>query len=192
RALRWARRVADRSPDGQLYVNLGGLDPGGTPVAPAEALRGFLALLGVPPQRVPTTLEARAALYRSLLAGRRMLVVLDNARDAAQVRALLPASPTCLVLVTSRHQVTSLAALEDAHHLTLDLLTPAESRQLLAERLGTDRVDAEPQAVEQIITGCARLPLALAVVAARAAVNPGLPLASLADQLSRARSRLDA
>ncbi|MFS8521870.1 MAG: tetratricopeptide repeat protein [Micromonosporaceae bacterium] len=191
-ALHWAHRVADRFPDGQLYVNLRGYDPSGSPLSPAEALRGFLDALGVPPQRVPTTLEARAALYRSLLADRRMLVVLDNARDAAQVRALLPASPTCLVLVTSRHQVTSLAALEDAHHLTLDLLTPDESRQLLQARLGADRVGAEPQAVERIIAGCARLPLALAVVAARAAVNPGLPLASLADQLSRARSRLDA
>jgi hypothetical protein len=191
-AVHWAHRVAGRFPDGQLYVNLRGFHPTGTPVTPAEAIRGFLDALGIPPQRIPTSLDAQAALYRSLLAERRMLIVLDNAACSEQVRPLLPASPTCLVLVTSRHHLTSLTVLEAAHPITLDLLSTTEARQLLAQRLGADRVEAEPHAVEQIITGCARLPLALAIVAARAATHPRFPLATIAVQLRQTRSRLDA
>jgi tetratricopeptide (TPR) repeat protein len=156
---------------------------------PAEAVRRFLDALGVPPQRVPVDLDAQAALYRSQLAGKRMLVVLDNARDTGQVRPLLPGAPTCLVLVTSRNRLTSLVAAEGAHPLTLDLLTDDEARELLTRRLGPDRVAAEPQAVEQIISACVRLPLALAIAAARAA-QTRFPLTVLAAELADAQGRL--
>src|SRR5262249_5743225 len=144
-AVCWAHRVADRFPDGQLYVNLRGFDPAGPPMAPAEAVRGFLDAFEVPAERVPVGLEAQASLYRSILAGRRVLVVLDNARDAAQVRPLLPGSPGCVVLVTSRTRLTSLVAVEGARPLTVGLLSVAEARDLLARRLGPDRVAAEPE-----------------------------------------------
>jgi predicted ATPase len=127
-AVHWAHQIAGRFPDGQLYVNLHGYGPSRTPVASAEAIHTFLYALQVPPERIPAGLDARAGLYRSLLAGRRMLVVVDNARDAAQVRPLLPGSPGCLALVTSRDQLTGLAAAEGAHLLTLDVLTEAGGR----------------------------------------------------------------
>ncbi|WP_173071773.1 BTAD domain-containing putative transcriptional regulator [Phytohabitans houttuyneae] len=190
-AVHWAHRVADRFPDGQLYVNLRGFDPAG-PVPPDEAVRGFLDALHVPGQRIPVGLDAQSALYRSLLAGRRMLVVLDNALDADQVRPLLPGSPGCLVIVTSRNQLAGLVAAEGAHPVPLDLLDPDEAARLLARRLGADRVAAEPAAVAAIVTACAALPLALVIVAARAATRPGLSLAALAEELRQARGGLDA
>jgi len=188
-AVYWAHRVADRFPDGQLYVNLRGFGPSGQAVAPAEAVRRFLDALDVAPERIPVDLDAQAALYRSLLAGRRMLVVLDNARDSAQVRPLLPGAPTCLVVVTSRNQLSGLVAADGAHPIDLDLLTVAEARELLARRLGIQRVTAEPGVVEEIITRCARLPLALALVAARAAARPRMPLRLLAGELADAGPR---
>jgi hypothetical protein len=189
-AVHWAHQVADRFPDGQLYVNLRGFDPSGSVMAPAEAVRRFLDALQVPPERIPVDLDAQAALYRSQLACKRMLVVLDNARDTVQVRPLLPGAPTCLVVVTSRGQLTSLVAVDGAHPLTLDLLTEAEARELLARRLGPDRIAAEPQAVEQIVGCCARLPLALSIAAARAEQS-GFPLAALAGELAETGRRLD-
>jgi tetratricopeptide (TPR) repeat protein len=191
-AVYWAHQVASRFPDGQLYVNLRGFDPAGSPMTPAQAVRGFLDAFDVPPERIPVSLDAQAALYRSLMAGRRVLVVLDNARDADQVRPLLPGSAGCLVVVTSRNRLTSLIAAEGARPLTLDLLTGEEARELLTGRIGADRAAAEPQAVKEIITSCARLPLALSVVAARAATNPGFPLAVLASELHDARGCLEA
>jgi DNA-binding SARP family transcriptional activator len=191
-AVHWAHRVADRFPDGQLYVNLRGFDPSGSVMSSEEAIRGFLDGLKVSPQRIPTGLDAKAALYRSLLAGRRILVLLDNALDAKQVRPLLPAAPGCLVLVTSRDELTGLVATEGAHPLSLDLLTHDESRQLLARRLGPDRIAGEPAAVEEIIARCARLPLALAIVAARAATHPNFRLQALAAEISDSCERLDA
>src|SRR5262249_58646808 len=149
-----------------LYVNLRGFDPSGSVMEPAEAVRRFLDALQVPPERIPVDLDAQATLYRSQVAGRRMLVVLDNARDTAQVRPLLPGAPTCLVVVTSRNQLTSLIAADGAHPISLDLLTDDEARQLLAQRMGADRVAAEPEAGWELITRCARLPLAVALVAA--------------------------
>ncbi|WP_198655194.1 AfsR/SARP family transcriptional regulator [Streptomyces geranii] len=191
-AVHLAHQVADRFPDGQLYVNLRGFDPAAPPLPPQEALRGFLDALGAPPQRIPAGLDAQAALYRSLLADRRVLVLLDNARDAGQVRHLLPASPGCLVVVTSRNRLTALTTTHGAHPLTLDVLTPAEARASLALRLGAERVAAEPAAVDEIVELTARLPLALAVVAARAASYPGFPLAALAAQLRDAHGGLAA
>ncbi|HEU4422907.1 MAG TPA: BTAD domain-containing putative transcriptional regulator [Pilimelia sp.] len=190
-AVHWAHQVSHRFPDGQLYVNLRGFDPNGSAMEPGEALRGFLDAFGVPSQRTPVSLEAQAALYRSLLAGRRVLVLLDNARDTDQVRPLLPGSPGCLVLVTSRSRLSGLVT-AGAVPLALDLLTATEARDLLIRRLGKDRVGAEPEAVDDIITACARLPLALSIVAARAAVHPRFTLAALADELREARGGLDA
>jgi DNA-binding SARP family transcriptional activator/tetratricopeptide (TPR) repeat protein len=191
-AVHWAHRVADRFPDGQLYANLRGFDPDGSAVSPADALGSFLEALHVPPSRIPVDLAARAALYRSLLAQRRVLVLLDNARDADQVRPLLPGAPGCLVVVTSRNRLSGLVAAEAAHPVVLDLPSPAEARQQLVRRIGAQRTAAEPEAVAEIVAACARLPLALAIVAAQAATHPGFPLKSLADQLRTARGGLDA
>ena len=185
----WAHRVADRFPDGQLYVDLRGFSPGGQAVAPAEAVRRFLDALNVPPERIPVDLDAQTALYRSQLAGRRVLVVLDNARDSAQVRPLLPAASGCMVLVTSRNQLSGLVAADGAHPLDLSVLSVGEARELLARRLGAQRVAAEPNAVEEIIARCARLPLALTLVAARAAGRPRVALHMLAGELADARRR---
>src|SRR5690348_2824289 len=191
-AVHFAHQVAGDFPDGQLYVNLRGFDPAGPPMTPGEAVRIFLDALGVRAGQLPASLDAQAGLYRSLLAGRRMLVLLDNARDAGQVRPLLPASPGCLVLVTSRNQLTSLAAAEGAMPLALDLLSGEEAEELLAARLGGDRLAADRAAARELTGLCARLPLALAIAAARATTQPALPLADLAAELRDAGGRLDA
>ncbi|MGW2892573.1 AfsR/SARP family transcriptional regulator [Streptomyces griseoruber] len=191
-AVHWAHRVRKVFPDGQLYINLRGFDPGGSVVSPAEAVRAFLDALGVPPTRIPDGLQAQTGLYRSLLADRRVLVLLDNALDAGQVRPLLPGMPGSLALVTSRNRLTSLAATEGARLLPVDLLAPADARHLLAGRLGARRVAAEPAAADEIIARCAGLPLALSIVAARAEALPGTSLAALATELEEADGRLDA
>ena len=189
-AVHWSHQIAGRFPDGQLYVNLRGFDPGGQPVRPAEAIRGFLDALGVPAQRIPAGLDEQAALYRSQLADRRVLVVLDNARDTSQVRPLLPGSAGCLTVVTSRDHLGGLIVSEGARAVLLDLMTTAEAHDLLANRLGPERLSAEPQAVSDLIEVCAHLPLALSIVAARATLTPALSLTELAAQLRDARDRL--
>jgi DNA-binding SARP family transcriptional activator/DNA polymerase III delta prime subunit len=191
-AVHWAHRVVDQFPDGQLYLNLRGFDAEAVRLDAEEALQVLLEALGVASLRIPAGLAARAALYRSRLAGRRMLVVLDNARDDNQVRPLLPGAPGCMVLVTSRNRLTGLIATEGASPVVLDLLDDAGARAALAERIGTDRLLAEPQAVDEIIARCARLPLALAVVAARAVTNPGFSLSALAKELTEVQTPLDA
>jgi transcriptional regulator with XRE-family HTH domain/tetratricopeptide (TPR) repeat protein len=192
-ALHWAHRVAHQFKDGQLYANLRGFDTGNEgPADPADVLRGFLDALGVHPERLPADTEGLAALYRSVLAGRRMLVLLDNAADAAQVRPLLPASPYSLVIVTSRRELATLAGREGARLVQLDVLTEHEANELLVTRLGRERAAAEPWAVTELATLCARLPLALSVVVARAAAAPNLPLSSLAAELTELGGRLDA
>jgi tetratricopeptide (TPR) repeat protein len=153
-------------------------------------VRGFLDALGVAVARIPQGLDAQSGLYRSLLAGKRMLVMLDNARDADQVRPLLPGSPGCLAIVTSRNQLSGLVA-EGARPLSLDLLSTAEARDLLARRLGAGRVAGEPGPVDEIIERCARLPLALAIAASRAATSPRFPLAAIAAELRQANRALD-
>jgi DNA-binding SARP family transcriptional activator/tetratricopeptide (TPR) repeat protein len=190
-AVHWAHQAAGRFADGQLYVNLRGFDPSGAPAAPADAIRGFLGSLGVPPERLPPDADAQAGLYRSLLAGKRMLIVLDNARDEQQVRPLLPASPASLVLITSRNQLAGLAAADGARLLTVDVLADDEAVQLLTARIGTARAAAEPGATGEIAELCAHLPLALAVAAARAVTRPGFPLAQLTAELRDASGRLD-
>ena len=189
-AVHWAHRVADRFPDGQLYVNLRGFHPDAPAMTPAEAIRGFLDAFAVPPEQIPVSLDAQAALYRSIVAGRRVLVLLDNALDTEQVRPLLPGTPGCLVVVTSRSTLSDLVAAEGAHPFTLDVFTDNGARDFLIERLGADRVAAEMGAVQDIAAQCARLPLALAVVASRAAIHPQFPLATLSTQLSAARHEL--
>lgn len=191
-AVHWAHQVADRFADGQLYANLRGFDPSGNPAATTEVVRGFLNSLGVPPEQVPSTAGAQAALYRSLLAGRQILIVLDNARDEQQVRPLLPASQRSLVIITSRNQLTGLAVDGGAQLIGLDLLNQDEAVQLLTTRIGKSRVAAEPGAVGEIARLCAHLPLALAVTAARAAARPRFPLTQLAAELRSVPGRLDA
>jgi len=190
-AVYWAHRVADQFPDGQLYVNLRGFDPTGSAMEPADAVRRFLDALGMPPERIPADLDAQIALYRSRLAGRRMLVLLDNARDSAQARPLLPGTPSCFAVVTSRSQLTGLIATDGAHPVHVDVLSEDESKELLARRLGADRLATEPEAVDEIVERCARLPLALAILAARAATHPQLPLYTLAHELRECCDRLD-
>lgn len=189
-AVHWARRAAERFPDGQLFVDLRGFDPAGQLVSPAEALRGFLDALHARPDQIPNGADAQAALYRSLVAGKRMLIVLDNARDAEQVRPLVPGSAQCLVIVTSRCQLAGLAG-SDARLLNLDVLTTPDAVGLLADRIGEGRVRGEPEATAELARLCAGLPLALVVAAARAAAHPSFPLAALAAELRDARTRLD-
>lgn len=191
-AVHWSHQIRDRFPDGQLYVNLRGFDRAGAAMDPADAVRGFLDAFAVPPERIPVDLDAQGALYRSILADLRVLIVLDDARDAHQVRPLLPGSAGCLVVVTSRIQLIGLAATDAAHTVSIDLLSRDEARRLLSRRLGAERVAAEPAAVNAIIRACAGLPLALSVVTARAAANPRLSLAGLAEELGETRGRLDA
>ena len=189
-AVHWAHQVAGQFPDGQLYVNLRGFGPSADPVAPDWAVRGFLDALGVPAERIPATLDAQTGLYRSLLAGKRMLLILDNALDEDQVRPLLPASPGCLAVVTSRTKLTGLVTAEGARLVPLDVLTDAEARELLARRLGPAPASNEPQAADELIGQCARLPLALSIAATRAA--EGFPLGALAAELRDEHTRLDA
>ncbi|MGW1190048.1 AfsR/SARP family transcriptional regulator [Streptomyces sp. NPDC002559] len=191
-ALHWAHRAAPDFPDGQLYVNLRGFDSAAGPVPPGEAVRGFLEALSVPPERIPDPLEARAALLRTETAGRRLLFVLDNATDAAQVRPLLPGGAGCAVVVTGRGRLAGLAVTDGALLLCLDVLSREEAHELLVARLGTDRVAAEPEAAAELIELCARLPLALAVTAARAVGRPGFALSAVAAELRDTRGRLDA
>lgn len=191
-AVHWAHNVADRFPDGQLYVNLRGFDPAGQPLASGDAVRGFLDALGVPSDRIPVSLDAQVALYRSLLADRQILVVLDNVRDSDQVRPLLPGSAGCVALVTSRVRLSGLITAEGARPLTVDLLPVADARQLLARRIGLKRVEAEHGAVDEIIAMCAQLPLALSIVAARAATHPTFPMTAIAAELRDARGSLEA
>jgi DNA-binding SARP family transcriptional activator len=191
-AVHWAHRAAGQFPDGQLHVNLRGYDPSGAPLTAAEATRILLNGLGVPREQIPDTQDAQAGLYRTLMADRRMLIVLDNARDPDQVRPLLPGGAGCVVLVTSRSTLPGLVAAVGACPVPLDLLAEWDAQALLAARIGSARTDAEPTAVRQIIALCARLPLALAITAARAAARPAIPLAALAGELSAEQDRLDA
>ncbi|MFF0772153.1 BTAD domain-containing putative transcriptional regulator [Nonomuraea wenchangensis] len=191
-ALHWAHQQADRFPDGQLYVNLRGFAPGTQPVSPAVAVRGFLDALGVAAAAIPADPDAQAALYRSLVAGKRMLVVLDNAATSSQVIPLLPGGSTCTVLITSRNKLTTLVASHGARLILLDVLSQDEARDLLVRHLGADRLTAEPEAVEDLLRVCGNLPLALGIVAARVAAHPGLPLSVLAEELADHSSWLDA
>ena len=177
-ALRWSHQVQDRFPDGQLYVNLRGYDPG-RPLTPLEALHRFLSALGVAAAAAPADTEAAAALYRSLLADRRMLIVLDNAATAAQVRPLLPGDSRCLAVVTSRGRLSGLAIREGAHRLTLGTLPEPEAVALLRAVTGGFRAEDDPDKLVELARLCARLPLALRIAAERAASHPYMRLDDL-------------
>ncbi|MEU1179236.1 tetratricopeptide repeat protein [Streptomyces sp. NPDC005820] len=188
-AVHWAHRARDRFPDGQLYVNLRGYDPE-QPMTAADALVRFLTALGVAGQDVPLEPDDRAARYRSEIADRRMLIVLDNAATVEQVRPLLPGTGTCAVLVTSRDSLAGLVAREGAHRLDLDLL-PADAARALLRRLVGPRAEAEPESVDALAAQCARLPLALRVAAELAVARPATPLAELVAELTDQQRRLD-
>jgi tetratricopeptide (TPR) repeat protein/transcriptional regulator with XRE-family HTH domain len=191
-AVGWAHQAAVRFPDGQLYANLCGFGSADKILAASTAIRGFLDALGIQAGQIPPDAASKAGLYRSLLAGKRVLIVADNARDSEQIRPLLPGSPGCLVLVTSRNRLIGLSAAEGARLITLDVLTDGEARELLTQRLGARRARAEPGAVGDLARLCGRLPLALAVVVARAAARPHMPLTALAAELADNAHRLGA
>ncbi|MFE2754302.1 ATP-binding protein [Actinosynnema sp. NPDC059335] len=182
-AVRWAHLRRERFPDGQLFVDLRGFSPEGRALASERALRAFLAALGVPHDAIPVDLDAQAAMYRSLLADKQVLVVLDNAADARQVEPLLPGGDTCTVVVTSRRRLRDLITRYDARHLLLDVFGPDDAHAVLVRRLGADRVAADPAAVADLVRLCAGFPLALGVVAANARTHPGLPLTEFAAEL---------
>ncbi|MCP2163237.1 AfsR/SARP family transcriptional regulator [Goodfellowiella coeruleoviolacea] len=182
-ALHWAHRRLDRFPDGQLFADLRGFSPDSEPMNPAVAVRGFLDALGVADNRIPVDPHAQAALFRSLVADRRMLIMLDNAADTSQLTPLLPGSRTCTVLVTSRSRLSGLVIGHGARQLSLDVLTEAEARALLVNRVGADRVHAEPEAVDEIIRLCGGFPLALSIVAAHAQTHPHTSLTAAAAEL---------
>ena len=188
-AVHWAHQVAGQFPDGQLYMNLRGYDPA-RPVPATDALAAFLRSLGVPGTDIPADESERAARYRSLLAGKRMLIVLDNAGSADQVRPLLPGTGACIVVVTSRDTLAGLAARDGASRLDLDVLPPDDAVALLRELIG-ERADADPAAAAALAGQCCRLPLALRVAAELAATRPATPLAALAGELADLRTRLD-
>ncbi|WP_370963787.1 BTAD domain-containing putative transcriptional regulator [Amycolatopsis sp. cg9] len=189
-AVRWATGHASRFPDGQLYADLRGFDPAHEPVPADRALRGLLGALGVAPESIPPEPDAQAALYRSLTAQRRLLVLLDNARDTAHVTPLLPGGSSCAVLITSRHELGGLLTTRGAGALPLRTLNEPEARELLAHKLGAARLAAEPEAAREILRRCGGLSLALAIIAARVTAQPDHPLAALAAELRE--SRLDA
>ncbi|WP_033219689.1 AfsR/SARP family transcriptional regulator [Kitasatospora phosalacinea] len=191
-AVHHAHRIAPSFPDGQLFVNLCGFHPHAPAVEPGNALHGFLTALGVPAQHIPEDTPGRSTLFRSLLADRRILLVLDNARDEQQVRPLLPGGAGCLTLITSRNQLPGLITTDGARPLTLPLPSPTEAHQALERRLGAGRLAAEPAATADIIRLCGRLPLAMAVVAARAELDPAFPLHAIVDDLRETHGSLDA
>jgi tetratricopeptide (TPR) repeat protein/transcriptional regulator with XRE-family HTH domain len=187
-AVQWAHKVSDRFPDGQLYVNLRGYDPA-DPMAPADALAGFLRALGLPGADIPADLGERAARYRSLLAARRMLIVLDNASSAEQVRPLLPGAAGCHAVVTSRDSLAGLVARDGAQRLELDRLPAADAVQILRVLVG-ERVDDDPAAAVTLAGQCSCLPLALRVAAELAVARPGAPIADLVAELAHQQLEL--
>jgi tetratricopeptide (TPR) repeat protein len=191
-AIAWAHRIASRFTDGQMYVDLRGFDPTIPPIAPSDVLRRFLESCGAAPATLPAGVDELAARYRTALAGRRMLILLDNAYDSEQVLPLIPSGPGCLVLVTSRVQLGTLVAREHARPVVLDVMDRPEAVSLVATWLGAERVAAEADAVAELVDRCARLPLALAVASSRAALNPRLPLRGLTAELRNERRHLEA
>lgn len=182
-ALHWAHQHLDRFPDGQLFVDLRGFSPDSDPLDPLTALRGFLDALGVDTASIGGGVDEHAARYRSQITGKRMLILLDNAATADQIVPLLPGTPSCTVLFTSRTILTTLLTRHGARHLNLDVLSSAEAQSLLVRRLGHARVAAEPDVVAELIRRCGGYPLALGVMASRAQAHPQVPLADFAAEL---------
>ncbi|NUT47590.1 MAG: hypothetical protein HOV94_09830, partial [Saccharothrix sp.] len=189
-AVHWANRRRAAFPDGDLFANLHGYGADAA-VGPRQVLDGFLRALGVPAERVPATLDAQTGLYRSLLHDRAVLVVLDNVSDADQVRPLLPGSPRCVVLVTSRNRLSSLSARDGAHRVGLAPLAAADSLRLLARVVGDGRIADDPTSAAEITEKCAHLPLAIRITAERISSRRGLSLERMAGVLSRPALLLD-
>ena len=189
-ALRWAHLHSDRFPDGQLYVDLRGFHPSMAPLPAAEALRVLLDALGVEPKALPTTFDGQLAIYRQLTVGRRLLLVADNARDAAQVAPLIPSGMRCMTIITSRNQLSGLTN-RRPKLIEVDRLSNIEARELLCGYLTDARVESEPDAIETVIEHCGGMALALAIVAGRARKKPDFPLEMFAQQLSDTAARLD-
>ncbi|WP_436535641.1 AfsR/SARP family transcriptional regulator [Actinoplanes sp. HUAS TT8] len=189
-AVDWARRVAADFPDGQLFLDLRGFHPGGRQLHPVEALTTLLRLMGVvaPDNEDADALGAR---FRTLVATRRMIIVLDNARDSAQVRPLLPGAPGCLAVITSRSRMPGLVAREGAWPVHVGRLSRPAAKDMLTRRLGPRRIEAEPAATDRLVEICAGLPLALSIAAARIAVSPQESLTSVVTELESARHTLD-
>ncbi|MGA5703686.1 ATP-binding protein [Peterkaempfera bronchialis] len=190
-ALHWAHRVRNRYADGDLYANMRGYGSG-TPLGAAQVLDGFLRALDVSPHRIPEDVEGRSAMFRSLLTGKRMLIVIDDAAAVGDVRPLLPSSPDCLVIVTSRNTLSGLSARDGAVRMVLDTLPPDESVELLTQIVGAERIAAEPGAAARLAQRCAYLPLALRIMAERINNQPFTTLADVVEQLEDERIRLDA
>jgi hypothetical protein len=182
-AVQWAHRVQDRFPDGTLFADLRGYGPA-TPLSPAIALTSFLSALGVPGSAVPARVEAQSALYRSVLAKRRVLVVLDNALDVGQVQPLLPGAPGCLTVVTSRGGLTELIVSRAARPVELTPFTGAQALALVRSLVGPGRADAEPEAVSALVRVCGGLPLAVRIAATRAVARPRNSLAEVVADLT--------
>ncbi|MFI5496822.1 ATP-binding protein [Actinoplanes sp. NPDC051859] len=189
-AVAWAHRVRHVFPDGQFYVDLRGFDEQ-PPTDPAAVLEDFLRAMGLGPEQMPSTLEGRAAMWRSVTGEQRILLVLDNASDETQVRPLLPASAGGMVVVTSRRSMLGLTVRDGAESIGLDVFTPAEAVSLVRAVVGADRADAEPAAVRELAELCARLPLAVRVASERAALQSQDPLRVSIDQLSNEAYRLE-
>ena len=189
-AVHWGHQMTPRFPDGQLFLNLRGFDPHGKAMSTSSALRALLSALGVARQDIPGEPDAQAGLYRSLLAHRRMLIVLDNARHAHQVRDLLPGSPGCAAVITSRNRL-HLLAVSGAEMVRIGLPDADQAKSTLMSRLGMRHAMTDPAAATEIVERCGRLPLALAIVAARVVANPGLALSAIADELAATQHRLD-
>ncbi|MEO3795140.1 BTAD domain-containing putative transcriptional regulator [Nonomuraea sp. B10E15] len=190
-ALRWAQEVAGRFPDGQLFTNLHGYDRGRRSAEPSAVLERFLRALGVPGTAVPPALEERTALFRSTLDGKRVLVLLDNAESAAQVRPLLPGTPDCCVIVTGRRRLEGLAVSHGALQVPLDVLSEQESVELLERVVGAERVSAEHEAATRLATLCDRSPLPLRIAAAKLTARPRWSLSEMAERLADEHHRLD-
>lgn len=182
-ALHWAHRITNRLPDGQLYLNLRGYAPT-APMVPTEALTRLLRALGVPREKIPEGQDEQAALYRSILADRRTLVMLDNAASPDQVRPLLPGTSSCLVIVTSRDDLRGLTALDGARRLVLDLFSGEEAHELLTRVIGEQRVAAEEEAAAELVRLCGRLPLALRIAAAHLASYESQTIAEYLSELT--------
>jgi DNA-binding SARP family transcriptional activator len=181
-AVHAAHRLVDRFPDGQLFVDLGGYGAA-PPRTTEEAVAHFLRALGMPPEGLPRRLDDAIATYRSLTAGRRLLIVLDNVNSPAQVRTLLPGSPTCAVVVTSRHELAGLLVSPGGRRVSVGMLPPDEADRVLRGIVGEKRLAADPGATDELIALCAGLPLALRVAAAHLVTRPHLSLAAYLDEL---------
>ncbi len=191
-AVHWSHLARDRVPDGDLYIDLQGYHPTAAPMQPDEALRLLLAALDVPADDMPMTTAERTARFRTLMVGRRTLLLLDNARTAEQIRPLLPGTTSCIVIITSRHRLGGVVARDGVHRLILDVLTAEDARRLLRRIIGAERVDAEPGAVAALADLCGYHPLALRIAAERVTVQTDRPIGYAVDDLTDERQRLDA